>query len=148
LKMAPKRGRLPSRRKSEQSAKATGSKAAFAPGEVSGLDMARRCARAALEKKAEDVLLLDLRGIATVCDFFVLASGTSEPHVQALAQGVQECMEEDFDMRPWHVEGATGRRWILLDYVDWVVHIFHRETREFYELERLWSDAPQERFEQ
>lgn len=142
--MARQRGRISNRGKLAETTRTAGSGAASV--EVSSESLARWSAQITLEKKAEDVILLDLREISTVCDFFVLASGTSEPHVRALAEWVRERLDEEHGLRPWHVEGEKGRRWILLDYVDWVVHVFHRETREYYQLERLWSDAPQERF--
>lgn len=146
MKMARQRGRISSRGKLAKSARTTGSDTASVNQEATSEALARWCAEITLAKKAEDVILLDLQGISAVCDFFVLASGTSEPHVQALADWVRERLEEDYGIRPWHVEGEKGRRWILLDYVDWVVHVFHRETRDYYQLERLWSDAPQESF--
>jgi ribosome-associated protein len=73
-----------------------------------------------------------------------LATGLTEAHVWAIAEAIRDRLEEDDGVRPWHVEGQAGHRWILLDYVDWVVHVFHREAREFYQLERLWADAPRE----
>jgi len=102
--------------------------------------LAERCARLLHEKKAEDIQVLDLRKLGAVTDFFVVASGVSSPHVRALAEHV----EEDLDragQRPWHTEGYSAERWILLDYVHVVVHVFHPHTREFYLLERLWGDA-------
>jgi ribosome-associated protein len=115
--------------------------------ESSHQELARWCARKALEKKGEEVLLLDLREISTVCDFFILVTGQSEAHIWALAEWLRRQVRETFDLRPWHVEGRPGDRWILLDYVDWVIHIFHHETRVHYQLERLWGDAPRESFE-
>jgi ribosome-associated protein len=103
-------------------------------------DLARSAARLALEKKAEDVVVLNLDGLPSVCDFFILASGRSEAQVRAISDRIEEGLAEQ-GVKPWHREGTTGRRWVLLDYVDMVVHVFHRETREFYMLERLWGDA-------
>ena len=107
-------------------------------------DLALAAARAALSKKAEDVTLLDLTGQGAVCDYFVIASGGSEPQVKAIADAVVEQLELG-DQRVWHVEGYRAQRWILLDYVDVVVHVFHRDTREMYQLERLWADARKEK---
>lgn len=140
-----RRGRLASRGK-QDTGKGPGSPGPASPGDRATKLLARACAETIVEKKGENVILLDLRGVSSVCDFFVLASGVSEPHVLALSEEVRDRLEEEMNLRPWHVEGASGRRWILLDYVDWVVHIFHKETRDYYQLERLWRDAPMESF--
>jgi ribosome-associated protein len=105
--------------------------------------LARRAARAALAKKAEDVVILDLRELSSACDFFVLATGLSDPQVRAIHEQVEESLSE-VGLRPWHIEGRAGRKWVLLDYVDVVIHVFHRDTREYYRLENLWADAPRE----
>lgn len=120
-------------------------KAAPRPAHVGAtpLEIARSAARLALEKKAEDVVILDLSGLSSVCDYFVVASGRSETQVKAIAERVEDGLAER-GAKPWHREGYAGRRWILLDFVDTVVHVFHRETREYYLLERLWGDAPVE----
>ncbi|GIX07627.1 MAG: hypothetical protein KatS3mg115_2030 [Candidatus Poribacteria bacterium] len=104
--------------------------------------IARLAAEAALSRKAQDVLLMDLRGLATFADFFVLCTGTSETHIEGITDIVLERLEEAGE-RPWHAEGARGAQWVLLDYVDVVVHVFSREARLFYGLERLWADAKQ-----
>jgi ribosome-associated protein len=95
----------------------------------------------ARDRKARDVLVLDLRGISSATDWFVIASGTSDVHVKAIADGVVDGLDES-DESPNHVEGLTGGRWVLLDYVDFVVHVFHPQARVFYQLENLWGDAP------
>ena len=92
------------------------------------------------EKKALDILLMDLRAVTDTADFFVLCSGTSDQHVRALADELVDRLRAE-GQRPWHVEGLAARRWILLDFVDVVVHVFSQEAREFYSLERLWGDA-------
>lgn len=97
-----------------------------------------------LAKAATDVLVLDLRGLSSACDFFVLGTAQSEPQVKAIADHLEETTRLE-GAGPWHVEGRALRRWILLDFVHVVVHVFHRESREYYLLERLWADAPQER---
>jgi ribosome-associated protein len=102
--------------------------------------LAERCARILHEKKAEDIQVLDLKRLGSVADYFVLASGISSPHVRALADHVEGRLKDD-DERPWHVEGYEAERWVLLDYVGVVVHIFQPRTREYYLLERLWGDA-------
>ncbi|MBN1352878.1 ribosome silencing factor [candidate division KSB1 bacterium] len=97
-------------------------------------------AKYALEKKALDVLILDLRKLTTITDFFVICHGESTQQVRAICEHVQDQMEE-LGVRVWHREGFENLSWVLLDYVDIVVHIFMPETREFYGLERLWGDA-------
>ena len=92
--------------------------------------------------KGQQVVILDLRGLNDATDFFVIASGTSDAHVRGIADSVIEKLGRK-GVRAHHVEGVSGGRWVLLDFVDFVVHLFHPETRSFYQLERLWSDAPE-----
>lgn len=92
--------------------------------------------------KANHVVILDLRGLTDATDYFVIASGTSDAHVRGIADSVMEKMGRR-GMRTHHVEGLNAGRWVLLDYVDFVIHLFHPETRSFYQLERLWGDAPE-----
>jgi ribosome-associated protein len=92
--------------------------------------------------KAQQLVVLDLRGINDATDYFVIASGTSDAHVRGIAESVMEKMGRR-GFRTHHVEGVVGGRWVLLDFVDFVVHLFHPETRAFYQLERLWNDAPE-----
>jgi ribosome-associated protein len=106
-------------------------------------DLAREAARLTLTKRAEDVVILDLRSLDGVCDFFVIATGHSEIQVKAIADAVEEGLRER-GMKPWHSEGFEARRWILLDYVDVVVHVFHARAREYYLLDKLWGDAARE----
>ena len=101
---------------------------------------ARRAALLCLDNKARDVVMLDLKGVSDMTDFFVIASGTSDTHVRSTAQHVMEELRKE-GQRVSHVEGLEQGRWALLDYVDFVVHVFHPKLREFYQLERLWSDA-------
>ena len=103
-----------------------------------------RAAQSTLQRKALDVVVLDLRGISTATDWFVIGSGSSDIHVRAIADHVIEEMKKD-GVRAGHVEGLEGGRWVLVDYIDFVVHVFHPSAREFYQLETLWGDAP--RFE-
>jgi ribosome-associated protein len=104
------------------------------------LEVLRGAARAAVAKKALDPIALDLRELAGVCDYFLICSGSSEIQVKAIAEGIEDHLREN-GARPWHVEGLEGRRWVLLDYVEVVVHVFHEKTREYYLLDRLWGDA-------
>ena len=107
-------------------------------------DLAREAARLTLTKRAEDVVILDLRALDGVCDFFVIATGHSEIQVRAIANAVEEGLRESRRLKPWHSEGFEARRWILLDYVDVVVHVFHARAREYYLLDKLWGDAARE----
>ena len=102
--------------------------------------LARRAAAVCVDNKANDVVVLDLKGVSDMTDFFVIASGTSDTHVRALSEHVQDDLRSA-GARVYHVEGLTQGRWVLLDYVDFVVHLFHPTLRDFYRLERLWSDA-------
>ena len=100
-----------------------------------------RAAELAAERKGRDLLLLDLRGISSATDYFLLVSGTSDIHVRAIADHVIDELKKE-GVRPSHIEGMQGGRWILIDYIDFVVHVFHPAARDFYQLERLWGDAP------
>ena len=100
----------------------------------------RVAAEAAASKKAVDLVALDLRELGGVADYFLICSGGSDVQVKAIADAVEEKLRAEGG-RPWHVEGLEGRRWVLLDYVEFVVHVFHHKTREYYLLERLWGDA-------
>ena len=91
--------------------------------------------------KAADIVVLDLRNLSGATDFFIIASGTSDTHVRALGERVLEALSTD-GRRPHHTEGLSEGRWALLDYVDFVVHVFHPALRRFYQLERLWGEAP------
>jgi ribosome-associated protein len=103
---------------------------------------ARLAAHTLAEQKARDVVILDLRGLSDAADFFVIASGTSDTHVRALADHTIDALGRA-GRAAHHVEGLTQARWALLDFVDFVVHVFHPAQREFYQLERLWADARQ-----
>jgi len=105
-----------------------------------GFALAERAAWHALERMAEDVLVLDLRGLSDVCDFFVLATGQADVQVRAIARAVREGLLAA-GQDPVGSEGEADGRWILLDYVDVVVHVLKADVREYYQLERLWADA-------
>ena len=95
-----------------------------------------------LEIKAKEIVSLDLRNIETsVCDFFIICHGTSSTHVSAIADSVIEETLKSIKEKPWHKEGLTNGNWILLDYGNVVAHIFQKETRDYYNIEKLWSDA-------
>lgn len=101
----------------------------------------RDAVAAADDRKAVDLRVLHVEQVSDFTDFFLICSGTSERQVQAIADAVQERLREE-RVRPLHVEGYNRGQWVLLDYGDFVVHIFQEEPRRFYSLERLWGDAP------
>jgi ribosome-associated protein len=105
--------------------------------------LARTCCKLALDKLAEDVIIIDLRKLNAPTDYFVICSGNADRQVKAITDNILEGTSEK-GLKPWHVEGYEALKWVLIDYVDVVVHVFHKETREFYSLETLWGDAPME----
>lgn len=107
---------------------------------TASLALAQRAAALCLDAKARDLLLLDVHGVSDMTDCFVIASGTSDAHVRGIADQVIEGLRKE-GHRVHHVEGLPQGRWVLLDFVDVVVHLFHPALREYYQLERLWSDA-------
>jgi ribosome-associated protein len=94
-----------------------------------------------LEKKAKDIVLLDVKELTTLTDYFVVCHGTSETQIRALANSVLEKVKETLGEQAWKKEGMEARRWVILDYVNVVVHIFSPDKREFYGIERMWNDA-------
>lgn len=109
--------------------------------DASSLELARLAALAALDKKAEDLVVLDVRGMSSIADFFVIMSGRSTRHVQGLAQAVDAALRHK-NVKDGNTEGLNEGHWVLLDYNDVVVHIFYSEDRNFYDIEGLWHDAP------
>ncbi len=105
--------------------------------------LALAAARETLKIKAQDVVILDLTSMTGVCDYFVICSASSETQVKAIANQVSDGLLE-LGHKVWHTEGLSAMRWVLLDFVDVVVHVFHQETREIYQLEKLWADAGRE----
>ncbi len=94
------------------------------------------------EVKGLEINLLDLRDIEnTVCDYFVLCNGTSNTHVNAIVNSIQKTVSKGIQDKPWHVEGSDNAEWVLLDYVNVVVHVFQKQVRDFYDIEGLWGDA-------
>lgn len=102
-----------------------------------------RCARLAQEKKGQDIRTLDVRELAGYTDYFLLCSGSSDRQVIALAQHVEETLKKECGVRPLGVEGLRDGRWALIDYGDFVVHVFLASVREFYNFDRLWGAAPE-----
>lgn len=87
-------------------------------------------------------MILDLRGISSFTDFFVICSGTSEPHLKAIAGEIEQRLKDDHGIRPAAVDGFPASQWMVLDYLQVIVHVFHSDKRAFYSLEDLWGDAP------
>lgn len=108
--------------------------------ESAALGLVRAAAAAAQSKKAIDPVALDLRELEGVADYFLIVSASNEVQVKAIAEAIEERLAL-LGARPWHVEGLESRRWVLMDYVEVVAHVFHERTREYYLLERLWGDA-------
>ncbi len=109
---------------------------------LKGEGLARQAAEFALEKKADNIKILDLRGISDVADFFVICTGGSDTQTRAIADQIDIGLKNQYDTRVWHIEGRNTGQWILMDYVDVVIHTFLPDTRVFYGLESLWGDAP------
>jgi ribosome-associated protein len=107
--------------------------------------LAQRCREILDDKKAENLLVLDLRNLSSVTDFFVLATASSEPHLRALVDDLVEKLELEFGLSPNARDGTPATHWIVLDYFDVIVHVMRDETRQHYSLESLWGDAPRVR---
>ena len=99
------------------------------------------CRKFAEHKKGENVVVLDMRQVSSITDFFVLTSGTSEPHLRAISDEIQDKLREDYGVRPRAVDGSAETSWIVLDYFDVIIHVMKRELRQHYDLEGLWGDA-------
>jgi ribosome-associated protein len=106
-----------------------------------GLQKALTCIRAALDKKALDVVVLDVGPLTSIADYLVVCSGRSDRQVQSIAQAVEDAVGAEGE-RPISIEGMQRGQWVLLDCVDVIVHVFYQPVREFYDLERLWEHAP------
>lgn len=109
---------------------------------ISSDDLIAVVIKAIEEVKGEEIELFDLRDIEnTVTDYFIICSGNSNTQVNAISGSIQKIVSKELKDKPWHVEGEDLAEWVLMDYVDVVVHIFQRSTREFYDIEGLWGDA-------
>ena len=104
-------------------------------------------AEAALDKKAQDIVLLEVAQVTSYADYFLICSGRSAIQVKAIVTSIEQQLKER-GIRPLHIEGQTEARWVLLDYDELIIHVFHEEARGFYDLERLWKDAPCTKFEE
>ncbi|HWD92809.1 MAG TPA: ribosome silencing factor [Verrucomicrobiae bacterium] len=105
--------------------------------------LALLCRELADNKKAEDIAILDVRELSSVTDYFVIASGTSEPHLRAIVDEITDTLRKEHDLRPRAVDGTLHTAWVVLDYFDVIVHVMKQDVRERYDLETLWGDAPQ-----
>ena len=102
--------------------------------------LARNCCKLALDKRAEDVIIIDLRKLNAPTDYFVICSGAADRQVKAIADSILEGTAEK-GLKPWHVEGSDNAEWVLIDYVNVVIHVFQKHIREYYDIEGLWGDA-------
>jgi ribosome-associated protein len=107
--------------------------------------LALLCRTLAEDKKAEDIVILDVRELSSVTDYFVLASGTSEPHLRAIVDQIAEKLRDEFDLRPRAIDGTFQAAWVVLDFFDVIVHVMRTDVRQRYDLETLWGDAPRVR---
>lgn len=107
--------------------------------------LAQLCREFADNKKAEDVVVLDLRKLSSVTDYFVICSGTSEPHLRAISDEITDKLREEHNLRPHAVDGTLQTGWVVLDYFDVIMHVMRTDVRERYDLEGLWGDAPRVR---
>lgn len=108
---------------------------------LDGKERVLLCVNASLQKKAKDLVILNVKTLSSFADYFIICSGTSDRQVQAIASSIQENLK-GFGVLPLGVEGETFGKWALMDYDDVIIHIFYEPIREFYDIERLWSDAP------
>jgi len=110
--------------------------------ELSGEELSRLVVHGMLEKKATNIVVMDLRNIKNaITDFFVICSGNTDTQIDAIADSIDEEIFKASRLHPWHQEGKQNKEWILLDYVDVVAHVFRKDRRKFYDLESLWGDA-------
>ncbi|HEX3800925.1 MAG TPA: ribosome silencing factor [Verrucomicrobiae bacterium] len=105
--------------------------------------LALLCRELADNRKAENIVILDVREVSSVTDYFVVASGTSEPHLRAITGEITDKLRDDYGLRPRAVDGTLETAWVVLDYFDVIVHVMRSDMRERYNLEGLWGDAPQ-----
>ncbi len=103
--------------------------------------LAQLCSEFADNKKAENITVLDVRKVSSVTDYFVVVSGTSEPHLRAIVSEITDQLRDHHELRPTRVDGNTGGAWVVLDYFDVIVHVMRADVRERYDLESLWGDA-------
>jgi len=107
--------------------------------------LALLCRELADNRKAEDIVILDVRELSSVTDYFVITSGTSEPHLRAIMDEITERLRDDYQLRPKAIDGTLQAAWVVLDYFDVIVHLMRTDLRQRYDLETLWGDAPRVR---
>lgn len=121
---------------------AKAAKSTLPAGTPEGEPLARVLAGFADDKKAENIVMLDVRGLASITDFLVICTGSSMPHLRAIQNEIADRARDEYKIKPWSSQGTPDSGWVLLDYSDVVVHIFHTEKRDLYQLEEFWNDAP------
>jgi ribosome-associated protein len=108
---------------------------------IEGEDLAKACVKAAVEIQAENIRVWDMRGVSNLTDFMIVCSGSSMPHLRAIIRDVAGIVDKEHHVKPVNSEGKVDSKWVVLDYIDVMVHVMHDEMRDFYGLEELWSDA-------
>ncbi len=115
---------------------------------IEGEDLAKACMKAAEDMQAENTRVWDMRGVSNLTDFMIVCSGSSMPHLRAIIREVAGIVEKQTGARPVNTEGKVDSRWVVLDYIDVMVHVMHEEMRDFYGLEELWADAKEPEWSQ
>ena len=111
-------------------------------GQVTSKALSEWISQGMIEKKATDIQVFDLRAVQhSIADFFVLCSGNSDTHIDSISQTIEKYVFDQARQKPWHKEGYLNKEWVLIDFVDVVAHVFNKEKRAFYDLEKLWADA-------
>lgn len=113
----------------------------LSPATMDSKKLAKLCRELADNKKAENIIILDVHKLSSVTDYFVMASGTSEPHLRAIVDEITSRLRDDHDVRPRAVDGTVHGAWVVLDFFDVIVHVMRQDVRERYDLESLWGDA-------
>ncbi|MCF7732940.1 MAG: ribosome silencing factor [Akkermansiaceae bacterium] len=108
---------------------------------IKGAPLAIACAKAAAEIQAENIRVWDMRGVSNLTDFMVVCSGSSMPHLRAILRDIGDLVQKEHSVKPFKSEGKADTRWVVLDYIDVMVHVMHQEMRDYYGLEELWADA-------
>ncbi|MFT5465222.1 MAG: ribosome-associated protein [Verrucomicrobiales bacterium] len=114
---------------------------------IEGIELARAAAEYADNKQAENIRILDLRGISSIADYFVICTGGSAPHLKAIRKEVREKLRTEHELSALSTDGTAETQWMVLDFVDVIIHVFHHSRRDHYALEELWGDAPVIEFE-
>ncbi len=109
---------------------------------IESKEKAIEAAKACFDKKAKDIVILELKGLTVIADYFVICTGDSTTQVKAIMDNVEDELRKKYGERPGKIEGQANARWVLMDYKDVIIHVFETETRDYYELEKFWLDAP------